>query len=544
MKKIRHIKSIILLFLIFTLTANANARCKPDVERACVETKGKLKDFGSVLRWAEKDQVLSDPEAYELDQILKYKEDCECYINNGAHANTQSWLKNNETVLKTSLNRYYEFNKKITACGNGQQCREWLGSNLYIRDWYNKRSQEVINVEKYTPREKLGFVDEIVKQSEKCSCYLGVVDKTILIKTANDMQTNLTQLVQKQDEEDKQNALKKIKDDQDRAIKLAAEDKIQKQAQAIANAKQAQATKRSTTKETTDNSFCIKFLDKSIGANAITMKNYSKIQECWSLVGVLTEAETLQNNTYRGLYERGENTEADRLLEDLKYIEKNEKHCATSRLQCSFINKKAIQFMANWKEAINRIVAEMQKVPPSVAKGNNEKPLSVGTPAVAKTDCQAGLDYYKEKGIEVLAHEPLVLKPFPPDYKPIDNHIFTGSIILKGDGIISGKPISYNCTKSGKVTIIGMGDIKIDKNRSMEAMKALAPIFLINSQPFHASENQKGLFNGIGSKLQPDTEWHDVRENNFILRLMTVQADKIGNYFFIIQAGNLGSYSK
>ena len=155
-----------------------------------------------------------------------------------------------------------------------------------------------------------------------------------------------------------------------------------------------------------------------------------------------------------------------------------------------------------------------------------------GNKAEIGSDCQSGLDYYKSAGIEVK----------PDEHGP--EITFLGKINVNADGVISGKPILYLCDKSGAVTIAGMGDIKIDKNKAASAVKALAPIFLVNSQTFHPSESQKIAFQKVGSEMQPDTEWRDNIEKDYVLRVMTVQADENKNYFLIVQAGNSKSYTK
>lgn len=147
------------------------------------------------------------------------------------------------------------------------------------------------------------------------------------------------------------------------------------------------------------------------------------------------------------------------------------------------------------------------------------------------SDCQKGLNYYRANNIEVI------------EEKATATLIFSGKINLVGKGIISGKPALYICNDEGAVTIAGMGDIKIDKTKASEAIKVLAPIFLIQADGFAASDKQKKLFESVGTKLQSNSDWNDAIEDAFILRVMTVQADADGNYFLVIQAGNRKSYT-
>lgn len=147
------------------------------------------------------------------------------------------------------------------------------------------------------------------------------------------------------------------------------------------------------------------------------------------------------------------------------------------------------------------------------------------------SDCQAGLDYYKANNIEVIQDE------------VFGTITFSGKINLSGKGIISAKPALYICDAKGAVTIAGMGDIKIDKNSSEAALKILTPIFLIKTPNFYHSEKQKIEFQKIGSKLQPDMEWHEVIEDPYVVRVQTVQADSRGNYFFVIHTGNRKSFT-
>jgi hypothetical protein len=148
-------------------------------------------------------------------------------------------------------------------------------------------------------------------------------------------------------------------------------------------------------------------------------------------------------------------------------------------------------------------------------------------------DCRAGIDYYKKAGI-----------PLTSDSDMSPNTAFVGKIPIKGRGIISSKPAMFICTKAGAVSTSIMGNTTIDRARASDALKVLAPIVLIKGAGLHASKAQEKFFFKTASKLKGDSDWREMNESGYVLRLMTVQADANGNYILMAQGGNAQSTAR
>ena len=157
-------------------------------------------------------------------------------------------------------------------------------------------------------------------------------------------------------------------------------------------------------------------------------------------------------------------------------------------------------------------------------------------PSEPSAECKSAIEYYKSNGVSLTKKDQ---SDTPEKYRLA----YAGHIPVQGTGIISSKPVNVMCSKDGAVTIWG-ADIKVDKQKTAAALKSLSQIFLVNSSSLKASDSQKSFFNEVAGKLQPDNEWREKIDGNFVIRVITTQADARGNYFLTIHAGNAASYKK